>query len=508
MHKEFSTRLNDMLALEIKLKKKAAEDENLQRLYSIKAGKLPEVLIVRDTSGWLTRAVPQRDVAKMIDGLVKAARTGSFKAEDLKSLQSALTVERSFPRLILLHKLLEEIAVWSTNGKVWREAINTISLPLYNKVRFELNGTSRERLGMACLWNIYMECEGRKKAFTAEVMVAINKMAFVTDVFCGALFTDRLSLERKVLSRVLDIESTVVMAALTAYQMSRPQTSSPVFHRLTQEGICIDPEEGISQMMAIIKGDGYSAEITEVYRRVMLGMREILTIKEGPHPWFREGRNGLVPTFAKDGIQLNTFMVLGKIPSAMALATAMDAMAKLYIPHVWGVGNGKIEAEPSVKRAVGGISDTVSQLLLRSGALEHFHVSAFNGMFFGDNGGLHAAEVEESTLLLLGPALSRVSMVTREIGFSDAPLSIAASEGLIRGLLLGTEGKSREERAAVINRNVDIVMERQGAMFNGEDVLPNRDDTMRLIRKLVKNQIVMQRVMAPKPPKRLRSSSS
>lgn len=498
MHQGFSTSLTAVSDLEILIREDAVSDDRLRETYSLHIAGIVPLLEADDKCRLFFRRVPEKRLSSMVNEVLNHACSDGFRGEDLEPLLRKITHEKSFPRLLLFLKMLEELSIRSTNEQVWRVAMNTLAEPLYGPVKAELSGTSKEAACSACLKNIYSTCEGRKKQFASEIIGYGHKMDFYTDIVCGALFTDRQDLERRMAGAVLGLDGQTVMAALAVHQMSRIKPPPALFQKLIGIGReCAGSKEGIAHMMSIIGRGGSSSGMTEVYMAVIDGLRQILTTRPLPHPWFRAepGESGIpVPTFEKDGIHMNSFAVLEKLPSGPSLGAAIDGTATLVIPHVRGFERGRLDGESSVRRAVPQVARTIGTLMTRTGALQPFQAEVFTRIMLGQPEHMPLAGVDSGTLLSLEPLFERVVQQTAFLGLAGAPLQTVASQGILIGLYADTEGKTRREAAEIIAHNVSVAMGLRRRMFQGEPEVPDRDMTMALLKRLSKDKRLIEAV--------------
>ena len=141
-----------MAALDITLKKGSADDERLRALYATRLFDIPKIM---NPNGFFESFGYVKRVTGMLRDIVDAALSPDFNEEKLTPLTTAVQTSRSFPHHLIYTKILEEIAIRSTNDKVWQKAIYILSDPLYKPVRDELSGTNKIDLALACLKRIY-----------------------------------------------------------------------------------------------------------------------------------------------------------------------------------------------------------------------------------------------------------------------------------------------------------------------------------------------------------------
>ncbi|HID72689.1 TPA: hypothetical protein EYP38_01995, partial [Candidatus Micrarchaeota archaeon] len=450
--------------LEITLKKGSADDEKLKALYATQLFDMPGIM---KPDGFFESFGYGKRVTAMLRDIIDAALSPDFSEEDLSPLTTAAQTSRSFPHHLIYTKILEEIAIRSTNDKVWQRAVCVISDPLYKPVRNELSGTSKMDLAIASLKRIYAASDYKKKQFMAGVESEVRKSGFIVETFCGALFDERAELIRKMVLTLCGMDCSgrdlqILHAALLAFQMSAMKGSSPVFQRLAGDVAEIDEETGVQQLMSIVNGEGYQVEQDAVFWHIIEGSREIFTPKLWPHRWSLElqGDNGPIPTLKEGELRMVLLEVLDRIPSGPTALTVLDAWIKLVVPHVYGIGrNGNIDAEPSVRRAFGRFGESVTTQLSRSGALMPMHVAAFNGLFLGKPQPIGTEEVDSSTLLLLSPATERIISSATRVMAGDAYLTRVAKEALLLGLMHGCDERGAEV-GNVVGRNIRIMRDR------------------------------------------------
>jgi len=431
-----------------------------------------------------------------------------FDYEKLDPLVSAFRSTNSFPYLLAYAKILEEIAIQSTNDKVWQRAIKTLAEPFERKPK-RLSGTDEHALIHACLKNVWSAVELKKKHFLAGVEDEARKSGFLVETFCGALFAENAEVVRKMVCTVCGLECSgkdleVVNAAMLAFQMSTVR-STPFFQKLAGNAAEIDPENGTGQMMGIIRSDGYQAELNEVYWHIIRGSREIFAPKLPPHNWSLPlmKENGPIPTLRPGELRMALLEALDRMPSGPACYTVLKAWAELVFPHVRRIGKNGVDAEPSVKRAFNTFGESVTNQLARSGAVQPMHLRAFGELFLGKPKPAATAEIDSSTLLLLSPAAERVITFASKAMGANACMTNTAKEALLLGLMHGCD----EEGARVtetIGRNVRIMRDRTAKMFQGEQELPSPREVMMEVQKLSRDERLIAKLRASKPPKRLK----
>jgi len=508
MNENFSASLSKIMSLEITLEEAYAENAKLPMLYYENLFKLSEFLKVKDPEKRLFKGVSSEEFRNQLRELVGLAHSRDIGCEEVDFFRRVITAEKSFPRILIWHKMLEEIVIRSQQEEVWRDAMEILAVPLYNGVHRQIAGTSREELCIGCLKRIYDAGEGQKRNLASQILGGVQKITLVSDVLAGALFTDDAKVAHEISAAICGVDDEISLAAMVVFSNFTGGRSVRIMDRLLQCGESMDHEEGRKQMMQIVVSGDEKGYRNGVYLKVIEGIRKILDVRRItlPHPWYAEqlSSGGLpVPTFTRDGIQLAAFDTLAKMGNGEALITMVDGIGHLIAPHIQGVEENRIRGVPQVGRAVRPVARSFVSLLQNNGVFKS-QATDISGMLFGYPTVKTLHDVETGTLLGLSPVLGRLARAAAEVGANEELIPLVAGEGFIRAMLLETSGKSREEKARLIARNMGSSLQSQKQIFGDSNSLPNMEATKEFLRGLARNQAIAARMRAAQTPKRLR----
>ncbi len=508
MNENFSASFSKIMSLEITLEEAHAEDAKLPILYYENLFKLTEFLKVKDPEKRLFKGVSSEEFRNQLRELVGLVHSREIGCEEVDFFRRVIAAEKSFPRTLLWHKILEEIIIRSQNEEAWRDAMDILAVPLYNGVHRQIAGTSREELCIGCLKRIYDAGEGQKRNLASQILGGVQKVTLVSDVLAGALFTDDAKVAHEISAAICGVDDEISLAAMVVFSNFTGGRSVRIMDRLLQYGEGMDQEEGRKQMMQIVvSGDGNGYR-TGVYLEVIKGIRKILDVRRItlPHPWYGEqlSNEGIpVPTFARDGIQLAAFDTLAKMGNGEALVAMVDGIGHLIAPHIQGIEENRIKGAPQVGRAVRPVARSFVSLLQNNGVFSS-QAKDISGVLFGYPTVKTLHEVETGTLLGLSPVLGRLVNAAAQVGAAEELIPVIAGEGFVRAMLMETSGKSREEKAQLIARNMGSSLQSQKQIFGAASGLPNMEATKEFLRSLARNQAIAARMRAAKTPKRLR----
>lgn len=508
MNENFSASLSKIMGLEMTLEEAYAENAKLPLLYYENLFKLTEFLKVKDPEKRIFKGVSSEEFRNQLRELVGLVHSRDIGCEEVDFFRRIIAAEKSFPRILIWHKMLEEIIVRSQDEAVWRDAMDILAVPLYNGVHRQIAGTSREELCIGCLKRVYDAGEGQKRNLASQILGGVQKITLVSDVLAGALFTDDVKVAHEISSAICAVDDEISLAAMVVFSNFTGGRSVRIMDRLLQHGERIDQEEGRKQMMQIVVSGEENGYKNGVYLKVIQGIRKILDVRRItlPHPWYAEQPNtgGLpIPTFARDGIQLAAFDTLAKMGNGEALVTMVDGIAHLIAPHIQGIEENRIRGVPQVGRAVRPVARSFVSLLQNNGVFKS-QATDISGILFGYPSIKKIQDVEAGTLLSLSPVLGRLASAAAEVGAEDELIPLIAGEGFVRAVLLETGGKDRDERTKLVGRNIRSSLQSQKQIFGNMSGLPNMDTTKEFLRTLARNQAIATRMKAGQAPKRLR----
>jgi hypothetical protein len=488
---------------------------------------LPEMLSVRDEGKRIFTGVSARNFARLLREAVDATQSDGFTADELGPLKAELDRKGTpAPKQLVFCRLLEEIAVRSEDENVWREAMNILAGPLYEKGVSGTAGTALETICISCLSGIRSRCSDQGKAqMYSEIMSGASKVNLFMEAVCGSLFT-KLNREREQRAAIAlaGMDDPIVLAALVAHSLRSSQAlpgmrnsvdlSLPwmmdgpgllacelapdtalgvVLDQLARSGAAMQKGGG-SMLMALAQGDPCAPVDTEVYHTVVSGFRHILSPKPLPHPWFlgyRE-RNGFpIPKFDPRGIQVASFLSLASMPSPVALDAAVLGITQLVVPHIRGVGPNGVEVqEPSVRQAMGLVKYTLQELLSRNPAVQPFQAENAMRLLFAHPEYLPLEQADRMALLGMSPLFCRIAMASSYIGAEHSPVSQIASECL--RIVLACEPQGGQ---AAVQRRVETFMGLQSEMFGSGSHMPEPGFTREFLHRIAGHS-----AGAPLPP--------
>ncbi len=495
MDNTFSSSIAELRRFNIELA--PGNDAGSERTLEASIVSIPGVVVVTDPEKRLFKKVQEAPFSNLLKDIVRVAKSRNFSVKDLAALTSeAKRDDIPAPKLLVFYKLLEEISIRSENEAVWREAMNTLAVPLYN---VSMRSEFREKLAISCLSNIRACGDQKKIDLSMEISAGASKVAFAVDTFSGAMFSGDRRRECRAVSALACLDRDMVLAAFVARTLTSTMPSPWIIDRLIEAGAAADPREGKDMILALAYGNPDASPDNMLYHQVMGGFREILGIKPLPHPWFLETPGRLsrlpVPRLDEHGIQMAAFSSLARIPSSpAALLTAVDGLAQLVVPHVSGIRpDGVATPESNVRKAMVRLSELIYELLNRNPALQPFQARVASSLLFGHPEWISPDEVGRSYLLRLAPLMCRVAVVSARTGAENAFIARIARNCLGKAFL-PDDFKSAQD----IMRSADVFLSLQGQMFGrDEPSLPDRHLTLELLHRIANKKPLLPRTPHP-----------
>jgi hypothetical protein len=495
MDNTFSSNIAELRRFNIELV--PGNDAGSERTLEAGLVSIPGIFVVTDPGKRIFKRVPEASFSNLLKDVVRAAKSRHFSVKDLAVLTSETKRDDiPAPKLLVFYKLLEEISIRSENEAVWREAMNTLAVPLYN---ISTRSEFREKLAVSCLSNIRACGDQKKIDLSLEISAGARKVAFAVDMFSGAIFSGDRRRECRAVSALACLDHKVVLAALVARTLTSTLPSPWIIDRLIEAGAAADPREGKDMILALAYGNSDASPDNVLYDKVMGGLREILGTKPLPHPWFLETPGRLsrlpVPRLDEHGIQMAAFSSLARIPSSpAALLTAVDGISQLVVPHVSELRpDGVATAESNVGKAMVKLSEVIYGLLSRNPALQPFQAKVASSLLFGHPERLSPDEVGRSYLLRLSPLMCRVAVVSARAGAENAFIARIARNCLGKAFL-PDDFKSAQD----VMRSADVFLSLQDQMFGTkEPSLPDRQLTFEFLHRIANKKPLLPRTPHP-----------
>jgi hypothetical protein len=512
-------------------KKSSSLDEAMRLDFAIprnweeRHGELSKVALF-DLLGWKMVAVRQKtawgrinleftgsDAKALFREVVHETASSEKAVEDIERMRA----ETDAPaRKLILNKLLEETAILSDKGPVWRRAMMHLAEPLYMPAPDHYDDAAQRALAFklycervlcfSCILGIAKSCRSKLKPLksdlekihaSADIIAGVrarfgtfaHKTQFIDEALAGRIFMAKAREIGDLISAFKDSGSTnLMMAAAYSYSL--------VFATRTgrEVGALMDSlpadDESTRRIVALVKNGRMDALNPAAEAILLDGLRQILSLKRLPHPWYfeRPGRHGIpVPRLPKDGIQMAAFFALARMRSAGALSLMTDAVGNMIIPQYFTNQAGEIVAQPSVSNASNFIARCYESLLESNGVLPT-QVRDFTWLQFGIE---PTKERRQSTrpppgsmspggLLRFSPLMCRLAVRAEEAGAEASPLAAINREGFLRGLLLDTGRPPPLDipgKVHLIERNITSFDDSAKGMFgmSKDDLLRMRD---------------------------------
>jgi len=444
----------------------------------------------------LIRAAKEyKSVSESMPGIVRLMRKEALKqppqeavldeVDPINAFAQAIADDEHRVRRLIWHKMLEEIVICSEDEMLWREAMWTLSRPIHEMVvgqeaAFDL------RLCASCLVNIFRYAN--EEPAMEALAILTTKRDLVQDILAGGLFQGDEKVEV-----ILDAcqkmpQSDMLLAAFLAFNLSHMEKPCDFMPKLLLKAETVEPGRGPETMLGLINGDLMRAPDLAMRDRVLRGFGRILNaarimLPHGEYDVLRGSFGMPIPLLHHDGLHMLSLRSLRDIGTGRALLTMTQGIAQLVLPHIDSI-HPNLQGRQSVLLALPEISGMFHELARQNGLLP-LAASDMTSMLMGQPRSIPPEVVDPGRLMLMSPILSVLAFEAYELGAHEAPMTLAAAEGVCRGLLSGVVHPMRMESQGIMLRNAETVVRLNDHLFKGRGSQDAKERTREFLKRVM-----------------------